>query len=65
MCQFSVKLDNLDFFGPSFAKNGFRVGFEIHKTNVGIKINTLRNQVYQFSDKTSNFEFLGSNLPKN
>ena len=26
---------------------------------------SLRYHVYQFSDKTDNFEFLGSNLPKN
>ena len=24
MCEFSVKIDNFDFFGPNLLKNGFR-----------------------------------------
>ena len=64
MCvNFQAKRTTLTFLTQICPKR--KLGFEIHKTNVGIRINTLRYQVYQFSDKTDNFEFLGPNLPKN
>ena len=64
MCViFQIKRTTLTFLAQICSKR--KLGFEIHKTNVGIRINTLRYQVYQFSDKTGNFEFLGPNLPKN
>ena len=64
MCvNFQLKLATLTFQAQICPKR--KLGFEIHKTNAGIRINTLRYQVYQFSDKMGNFEFLGPNLPKN
>ena len=43
-----------------------KLRFEIQETNVGIRISILEIPiVYQFSDKTDNFELLGPNLPKN
>ena len=64
MCaNFQLKRTTLTFLAQICPKR--KVGFEIHKTNVGIRINTLRHQVYQFSDKMGNFEILGPNLPKN
>ena len=41
------------------------LGLEIQKTNVWIRINISRYHVCQFSGKTDNFDFFGSNLPKN
>ena len=38
VCQFSVKVNNFDFFGPSFPK----LGFVIQKTNVEIRISILK-----------------------
>ena len=61
--SFELKQTTLTFLAQICSKR--KLGFEIHKTNVGIRINTLRYQVYQFSDKTENFEFLDPNLPKN
>ena len=39
MCQFSVKADNFDFFGPNLPKK--EKGFQIQKTKVGIRISIL------------------------
>ena len=39
LCQFLVKTDNVDFFGPNLPKK--ELVFEIQKTNVGIKISIL------------------------
>ena len=64
MCvNFQLKRSTLTSLAQICPKR--KLQFEIHKTNVGIRINTLRYQVYQFSDKTGNFEFLAPNLPKN
>ena len=41
------------------------LGFEIQKTNVGIKISILEYHMCQFWGKTDNFDFFGRNLPKN
>ena len=40
------------------------LGFEIQKTNVGIKISILEYHMCQFSGKTDNFDFFGLNLGK-
>ena len=61
--NFQLKRTTLTFFAQICPKR--KLGFEIHKTNVEIIVNTFRYQVYQFSDKTDNFEFFGPNLPKN
>ena len=64
MCvNFQLKRTTLTFLAQICPKR--KSGFEIHKANVGIRINTLRYQVYHISAKTGNFEFLGPNLPKN
>ena len=42
-----------------------KLGFEIQKTNVGIRISILKIPCVQFSDKTDNFDFFGRYLPKN
>ena len=54
--QFSDKFAQKWILGSEFQKS---------KSGFGIRINNLRYQVYQFSDKTDNFEFSGPNLPKN
>ena len=38
MCQFSVKIDNFDFFHPILPKNGFRAN---EKCNLGIRMKIL------------------------
>ena len=41
------------------------LGLEIQKTNIGIKLASLRYHDCQFSGKTNNFDFFDPNLPKN
>ena len=36
MCEFPVKMNNFEFFGPNLSKKRFRVG---NGENVGIRIN--------------------------
>ena len=57
----SAKLDNIDFFGPNFAKKGFRVG-NSKNLSPDLEFALPRYHVYQFS--TDNFDFFGPNLPK-
>ena len=70
VCQFLAKLGNIDFFGPNFAKNGFRVGnsenqcWNKNQHHRDAMRASLRASFYQCSVKTKNFDFFGPNLPK-
>ena len=71
---FSPNLPKNDFWGWNFknlspdsesALLQFQIGFEIQKTNVGIRISILENTICTNFQKWTTFEFLGPNLPKN
>ena len=62
MHQFSVKTDNFEFFVPNLPKR--KLGFQIQKTNVGIRISILEIPYVPIFRKMDNFKFLGPNLPK-
>ena len=62
--QFLDKMDNFEFLGPNFPKNGFW-GQNFKNLSLDSESSSLRYYEWKFSDKTENFEFLGPNLPKN
>ena len=64
MCQFSGKMENFDFFGPNFPKNGFwGRNFKILSPNS--ESAPPRYHVYQFSGKMDNSDFFGPTLSEN
>ena len=64
MCaNFQLKETTFNFLVQICPKR--KLGFEIQKNNVGIRIGIFEIQVYQFSDKINIFDFLGPNFPKN
>ena len=58
--NFQLKRTTWNFWAQICPKR--KLGFEIQKTNVGIRISIFE---IPFSDKTDNLEFLGPNLPTN
>ena len=58
VCQFSEKMDNLEFLGPNLSKNG-----NFKNLSLDLEAASLKHYVHQFS--ANNFEFLGPNLYKN
>ena len=63
VCQFSAKVDNLDFFDPNLPKDGF--WSRNFKNLIPDSESALpRYHVYQFSVKRDNFDFFDPNLPK-
>ena len=63
MYQFLDKMDNFEFLGPNFPKNGFW-GQNFKNLSLDSESASLRYCVYQFSDKTDNFDFLAQICPK-
>ena len=63
MCQFSVNMDNFDFFDPNLPKNGFW-GRNFKNLSPNSESAPPRHLVNHFSIKTDNFEFFGRNLRK-
>ena len=63
MCQFSVNMDNFDFFDPNLPKNGFW-GRNVKNLSPNSESAPPRYLVNHFSIKTDNFEFFGRNLRK-
>ena len=61
--NFQLKRTNLTFLAQIFPKK--KLGFEIQKTNVGIRISILEILCAPIFRQTDNLEFLGQNLPKN
>ena len=60
MCQFSAKMGSFDFSTQIFPK--LDLGFEIQKSNVGIRISILKIPCVPNSGK--NFNFFGPTLSK-
>ena len=64
MCvNFQLKRTTLTFLVQICPKR--KLGFQIYKTNAGIRIGSSRYHVYYFLDKMDSFEFLDPNLPNN
>ena len=63
MCQFSVKTDNFDLFGPNLPKNEF---WSWNFKNLSSDLVSVPPNYHmsQFSGKTDNFEFYSLNLGK-
>ena len=61
MCQFSDKMDNVDFLAPNLVKNGF---WDRHFKNLSLDSESapLKFHVNHFSVKMDNFELFGLNL---
>ena len=59
VCQFSVKTENFDFFGPILPKMEVDFGVKILKIKSGSESASLRYYVYQLSDIRDNFKFFG------
>ena len=63
LCSYIRQNKQFYFLGLTLPKNGF-LGFEIQKTNFGIRICISKYHVCQFSGKTDNFDFSDPNLPE-
>ena len=63
MCQVSAKMDNFDFFGPNFPRNGF---WGLNFKNLSPDFESVPPSYHrcQFPVKIDNFEFFGLNLGK-
>ena len=64
MYQFSDKINNFEFLGPTLPKNKFW-GRNFKNLGSDLESASLRYYVNQFLDKRNTFEFLGPNFPKN